>query len=139
MQKYAIIKICLIRAFIYYIVQFKNQVFSMLHTLITDNASIRDVLVSRLSLKKRNDADAHHGVTFYQKESWILAYHPTALDEAQTQAQEEYNPSRIYALFLGASIDVDHEIGDVVLPNVFFYYTPEIATTEITESNRDHI
>ena len=48
-----------------------------------------------------------------------------------------YIPERIYLPFFGRSVDLIHERGDVILPNVFFSYNSAIETTELTKENQD--
>jgi len=109
----------------------------MLRALVTADPILRDALISRLSLKKNIHTESSEGVIFYQKEAWIVAYHPTSLSIAEAEICQEYAPERVYVLFSGRSIDADHEIGDVILPNVFFECSPDIQTTEIDATNRD--
>jgi hypothetical protein len=39
--------------------------------------------------------------------------------------------------FFGKSIDPVHEIGDVILPNVFLSYNENVGTTSLDKGNRD--
>lgn len=48
-----------------------------------------------------------------------------------------YQPDRLYLPHIGRSVDLIHERGDIVLPNVFFGYNPLIETTEIDKDNQD--
>jgi ABC-type taurine transport system substrate-binding protein len=34
-------------------------------------------------------------------------------------------------------VDLTHEVGDVILPNVFLSYDDQISQVELTEENRD--
>lgn len=40
---------------------------------------------------------------------------------------ENWDPDRIYLPYLGRSIDMTHEIGDVILPNVFMSYDNQVS------------
>jgi len=50
---------------------------------------------------------------------------------------EEYYPDRLYLPSLGRSIDHIHEIGDVILPNVFMCYDEALKDASLDKENRD--
>ena len=50
---------------------------------------------------------------------------------------ETFLPERLYLPFATESIDVVHEIGDIIVPNVFIPYDQHLEETMITRDNRD--
>lgn len=61
----------------------------------------------------------------------------SSYEELYERAGEEFNPEKIFFLLPAWSIDTVHEVGDIVLPNVFLEYNPSIEHTEIDEHTRD--
>lgn len=51
---------------------------------------------------------------------------------------ENWDPDRIYLPYLGRSIDMLHEIGDIILPNVFMSYDEQVAQLDV-DSDRVNI
>lgn len=107
----------------------------MLHTILTQNALLRDAFIKILSLEQKSQTENH--LFFYQHGAWVLAYTPNIDDEKIQTLFEEYGTFRIFIAETGRSIDVIREIGDVILPNVFLSYNPLIAMSTIDEKNRD--
>lgn len=54
-----------------------------------------------------------------------------------TWIAESFLPDRVYLPYFGYSVDVMHEIGDVIVPNVFLSYDALLKDREITKENRD--
>jgi hypothetical protein len=50
---------------------------------------------------------------------------------------ETFLPDRIYVPYTGYSLDVVHEVGDIVVPHTIMTYDPMLEKSEITEENRD--
>lgn len=107
----------------------------MLRVLASSDSTLRDALVSTLSLEKKEDTS--HVVT-YRKWEWIFVYfaHPIT-PEDMTWIAESFFPDRVYLPYFGYSIDVMHEIGDVIVPNVFLSYDLSLKDSDITKENRD--
>lgn len=61
---------------------------------------------------------------------------PLSLDIVEWIAAT-YLPERAYFPYFGYSIDMVHEIGDVIVPNVFLPYEDSLEKREITKENRD--
>lgn len=110
----------------------------MLTAILITNPELRDNIVSFVSgVKKTND---NNGVIFYQKNSYIFAFSETiSTRELFEITLSEYQPEKIFFVECGHSIDMDHEIGDIVLPNIFFTYNKNIENLEITAENRDSL
>ena len=51
--------------------------------------------------------------------------------------RENFIPNHIFIPYLGTSISYQHQIGDVIFPNVFFGYDASVEQIEITKENRD--
>ncbi len=108
----------------------------MLRVIFTSDASIRDSLTSLLSLEKKSQDIP--GCIVYQHAEWILVFSSERqLVDIFQLILEFFIPDRLYIPILGRSVDVVHEIGDIILPNVFLTYNPVIAETELNEENRD--
>lgn len=107
----------------------------MISVICTVDVRIRDSLSNILSLEKTDETSTR---TLYQKGKWILvffhrAYAATDLEWIATS----YLPDRLYLPFIGSSIDLIHEVGDVIVPNVFLHYDPSIADRDISPEDRD--
>lgn len=109
----------------------------MLRVLASSDSTLRDALVSALSLEKKEDTP--HVVT-YRRGEWIFVFFArTILPEDMTWIAESFLPDRVYLPYFGYSVDVVHEIGDVIVPNVFLSYDKSLDEEEITKENRDTI
>jgi hypothetical protein len=111
----------------------------MLRIIFTKNPIIRDSFVASLSLA-RNATEISEDFLVYQKADWILVFSreldiniilPTILDN--------WDPDRIYLPYLGRSVDMMHEIGDVILPNVFIPYVAKLEQEDTNEDTEDDI
>ena len=101
----------------------------MLLAIIITRAELRDALVSFVSgIKQTHSTDS---VTFYQKNNYIFVF------SENTPIRDLYE--KIILTDVGRSVDVDHEVGDIILPNIFFSFQKEILETEITSENRDNL
>lgn len=133
----------------------------MISVFLTKNPVVRDALAGALSLEKkesstisvyresklsenftRSEKEDTSSFSFtpfvYQKGKWVLVFSSElSLSELSKVAGENYAPDFIYLPYFGNSIDVVHEIGDVILPNTFLTYDSRIAESEIDENNRD--
>lgn len=109
----------------------------MLTTIIITDAKLRDALVSFVSGARQTHSD--EGVIFYQKNSYIFAFSDTLpVREIFEKTLSEYQSEKFFFAEMGFSIDTEHEIGDVILPNAFFSFDKNIVETEIDENNRDN-
>lgn len=107
----------------------------MLRVLASSDSSLRDALVSALSLEKKEETP--HVVT-YKKWEWIFVFFPRPIMPVDmTWIAESFLPDRVYLPYFGYSVDVMHEIGDVIVPNVFLSYSESLKDREITKENRD--
>ena len=99
----------------------------MLRIIFTKNPIIRDVCVASLSLG-RNPTEISVDFLVYQKADWILVFsREFDIDVILSTILDNWDPDRIYLPYLGRSVDLTHEIGDVVLPNVFMSYVDQVA------------
>ena len=107
----------------------------MLRALSSSLPDIRDSFIRVLSLQKIEENEI---ATMYRKWEWIfLALKmPLSLDIVEWMAAT-YLPERAYFPYFGYSIDMVHEIGDVIVPNVFLPYDTSLSHAEITKENRD--
>lgn len=109
----------------------------MLSALLTQDAPLRDALVNALWETKQHE---ENGMIFYQKQETIIAFSTkhTASDMLQ-YTLNEYHPERAFFILGGRSIDTEHEIWDIILPNVFLSYNPALQDILPTEENRDSL
>jgi hypothetical protein len=107
----------------------------MLRVLASSLPEIRDAFVSALSLTKKEE---NHLATVYRKENWIFLFLQAPLsDDVVLWIASTFLPDRIYFPYFGYSIDMMHEVGDVIVPNVFLPYEKSLAEIQITKDNRD--
>ncbi len=110
----------------------------MINVILINNPALRDVLVSSVSgIRQTNES---HDVIFYQKNNYIFAFSDKVkISELFAITLEEYQPEKIFFAETARSVDVDHEVGDIVLPNVFMNFNEKILTTDLTNENRDSL
>lgn len=110
----------------------------MLTVILIQNPELRDALVSFVSgVRETNSTE---NAVFYQKNNYIFAFSDKiSLEELFGTTAEEYQPEKIFIAETGRSIDVDHEIGDIILPNVFLHFNKKILETELNNENRDSL
>lgn len=95
----------------------------MLRIIFTKNPIIRDTCVASLGLL-RNPTELSTDFLVYQKTDWILIFSRVHdIDVILSTILENWYPDRIYLPYLGRSVDMMHEIGDIILPNVFISST----------------
>ncbi len=100
----------------------------MLRIIFTRNPVIRDTCVASLTLG-RNPTEASPDFIVYQKWDWILIFSKEFdIDIVLPTILDNWDPDRIYLPYLGRSVDMMHEIGDVILPNVFIPYAEPVET-----------
>lgn len=109
----------------------------MLRLIATHDPLLEEKYIETLGLEKKEPTPLGN---VYQKWGWILValYRPLSSEDGATLA-ETFLPDRLYLPYAGESLDVVHEIGDVIAPNVFLSYDSAIERSEITEENHDTI
>lgn len=107
----------------------------MISLIVHHNPDVRDSFVRALSLERKVE---EAGKTLYQHGKWLyIALDTPITPEVYASLLEDYNPDALYLPTFGQSIDMVHEEGDIILPNVFLSYNPLIEITNVDESNRD--
>lgn len=110
----------------------------MLNAILITHKDLRDALVSHVSGVRQTNATEN--ATFYQKNNFIFAFSDSInISELFTLTLEEYQPEKVFIADTARSVDTDHEIGDIILPNVFLTFNENIITTELTSENRDSL
>lgn len=105
----------------------------MIRSLIIRDDSLISALITGLNLEKITENSL--GI-FYKKWGWIVVHgHKEA--EIQEFLITEFAVDTLYFVRLGRSIDTEHEIGDIILPNIFFEYDKTLDEKQVTEENRD--
>jgi hypothetical protein len=98
---------------------------------------VRDAFVRTLSLEKLEESAI---ATVYRRQDWMFIFLHVELSSDVTEwIAATYLPGRVYFPAFGYSIDMVHEIGDIIVPNVFFQYEKSVTETEITRDNRDQL
>lgn len=109
----------------------------MLRALVSPLPLVRDAFVRTLSLEKLEESPI---ATVYRLREWMFIFLHVELSSDVTHwLAATYLPERVYFPVFGYSIDMVHEVGDVIVPNVFFQYEKSVADTDITKDNRDSL
>lgn len=110
----------------------------MLTAIIILDPALRDALVGFVSgIKQTNTTD---NVTFYQKNNFIFAFSDSHdIRTLYTLTLEEYQPENVFIADIGRSVGMDHEVGDIVLPNIFFSFSEKVLEEDTDSVNRDHL
>jgi hypothetical protein len=107
----------------------------MLRVIASSSLSFRDAFVTVLALEKKEESPI---ATVYQKWGTIfLSLSRDVSPDTVSWMRDTFLPDRLYLTYSGYSVDVVHEIGDVIVPNVFTSHNKDIEKVEITEENRD--
>lgn len=108
----------------------------MITLVLIQNKNLRDTLISLSSSMKQ--VHSNEKIAFYQKWNVIFAFsEELSLLDLYNFSNAEYKPDKIFMVDLGRSIDTEHEIWDIILPNTFLDFNAKILEQEINESNRD--
>ena len=118
---------------LYYPTHTKNQI--MLKVIATESRLCIDTIISLYSPER---LESNHMVDAFRKGKTVYLFlkKPPSL-EMVTWIASEYLPERLYFFYLGYSIDMIHEVWDVIVANVFLKYSPNLENVEITKENRD--
>ena len=101
----------------------------MISLIVHHNPDVRDSFVRALSLERKVE---EAGKTLYQHGKWLyIALDTPITPEVYASLLEDYNPDALYLPTFGQSIDMVHEEGDIILPNVFLSYNPLIEITNV--------
>ena len=107
----------------------------MLRVLVSASPEICEAFTRILSLSKQEETEF---AVIFKRENWIFVFlHVPLSSHVVESIASTFFPDRLYFPFFGYSIDMMHEIGDVVVPNVFLSYEKSLDKTEITKENRD--
>ena len=108
----------------------------MLTLILVQNPLFRDAIVSLSSGIKQTHSSEK--ISFYQRGNLIFAFsNEISLLDLYNFANAEYQPERIFIAEIWRSIDTEHEIGDIILPNVFLDFDKKILETELHKENQD--
>ncbi len=105
----------------------------MIHVLITSDTIIRDMLVNEYQFHP-HATDA--GV--FQTKGTILIFRTKLKPSVISEAINSYFAEKIWIISPSRIVSTDHEVGDIVMPNVFLAYDNEIDEVEFDKSNRDN-
>jgi hypothetical protein len=104
----------------------------MIHLLLTQSTAIRDACIAHYGLHP-HATDNHT----FQSGGTILVFRDTLTPEILHEVTEAYVAEKIWVLVPSRIVSTEHEIGDIVMPNVFLRYSHEIDEVEFTRNNRD--
>ncbi len=107
----------------------------MIRLIFVQKSDIRDAFCRAFSLEK---IETTPFFTSYQKWEWILIFSENrGLRDSLPDLLELYIPERVFLPFFGRSLDMTHEIGDVIFPNTFLSYDARIESADMGAENRD--
>lgn len=104
----------------------------MIHVLITSDAIIRDMLV--------NEYQFHAHATepgAFQSKGTIMLYREKLEAAVISDAIDTFFAEKIWIISPARVVSTDHELGDIIMPNVFLAYDHEIDSVEFNRTNRD--
>jgi hypothetical protein len=105
---------------------------AMIHVLVTSDAVIRDLLVDGY----RFHAHATD-IAVFQAKGTILVYREKLEPKIISEIIDRYYADKIWIIGTSRIVSTDHQLGDIVMPNVFLAYDHAIDTVEFDGSNRD--
>lgn len=103
----------------------------MIHVIITQNQHIRDILVVEYGLNRIENLET------YQLNGIILVYRESLDESVISHVIEEYVADTIWIVDAARVISNEHELGDIIMPNVFLRYDHEIDGVEFNKENQD--
>lgn len=104
----------------------------MIHLFLTNSELLRDAAIAHYELGPAPLAEST-----YRRNDIILIYRAELTAEVLVHGLDHFVPGTIWILAESRLVSTDHQIGDVVLPNVFLHYNHEIDGVEFTRTNRD--
>ncbi len=105
---------------------------SMIHVFVTHDALIRDAAIGHFDLTEKKE---NPGV--YQKQDRILIWTESAPETLIERAFNDFAAGQVWILSPANAVSTEHEVGDIVLPNVFLPYDQAIESASFTKENRD--
>lgn len=103
----------------------------MIHVIITQNQCIRDVLVTEYGLSRVENMET------YRSNGIIVVYRESLDETIISHVIEEYVADTIWIVGVARVVSNEHELGDIVMPNVFLKYDHEIDGVEFNKENQD--
>lgn len=110
----------------------------MIHVVIVRDPVIFQLIREQTEAKKVPLKDLFYEV-YSQGNIRIIGGYEVPVEKVLASIIEEFNPDTVF--FLSESYPVSDEklSGDIVLPNVFFPYNPEIESNEVRKDNADSL
>jgi hypothetical protein len=107
----------------------------MLRVIASTSPLLRDACISTLSLEQKEESPI---ATVYQKGNTIFLLLSSSISHDMTQwIADTFLPDRLYLPYTGYSVDVVHEIGDIIIPHTYLSYDATLEKTDLTQDNRD--
>ena len=103
----------------------------MIHVLLTQDTSIREILISEYGLNRIQNLET------YKSGEIILVYRETLDPSIISHVIEEYAAEKIWIIGSSRVVSNEHELGDIIMPNVFLPYDHEIDAVEFDRENQD--
>lgn len=107
----------------------------MLSVIASSDISLRDAFAKILAFEHLEDTA--FASVFRKANRIFITFNTPITDDHVSWIASEFLPDRLYLPFTSYAIDMVHEIGDVIVPNVFFSYDPRLKSAELDEQNRD--
>lgn len=107
----------------------------MLSVLASSDTSLRDSFAKILAFEHVQDTP--FASVFRKANRIFITFNTPITPDHVSWIASEFLPDRLYLPFVSYAIDMVHEVGDVVVPNVFFSYDPTLKSAELGEDNRD--
>lgn len=107
----------------------------MLSVFASSDTSLRDSFVNTFGFE--HVQDTHFASVFRKTNRIFVAFNTPINSDHIAWIASEFLPDRLYLPFSSYAIDMVHEVGDVVVPNVFFSYDPTLKSADLDEENRD--
>ncbi len=107
----------------------------MLSVLASSDTSLRDAFGKILAFEHVEDTP--FASVFRKANRIFITFNTPITDDHVSWIASEFLPDRLYLPFVSYAIDMVHEVGDVVVPNVFFSYDSRLKSAQLDENNRD--
>lgn len=105
----------------------------MIRTLLVHDPKLAKSLEIALNLEK---IDSENSFEIYKKWGWIVFFGDNML-AMKNCALQDFAADSIFICHLGRSVDTEHEVWDIIFPNVFFECDETICKKEVSEKNQN--
>ncbi|GAB0174639.1 MAG: hypothetical protein HHAS10_05180 [Candidatus Altimarinota bacterium] len=107
----------------------------MLRVIATDSPTLFDGILKTFTPEKTQSN--HMAEVFRRGNTFYLLLKKVPSAEIITWIASEFLPERLYFPYFGYSVDMIHEVGDIIVPNVFLGYSKALEKADVHKENRD--